>query len=301
MFAKRLDAQSEVEPVRRAGAKHDALDDAESPIEQAGWLISYLDVLTLLIMLFIILLMFNRPADEPEPPIEAPMTGGIMPLHRGIQPMVNGEVVGPAKPARQAIVETPGERPAPSAHVFALSPEALMAVGLVTAPSSAFTPPITPARSAESEPTLASESVPAVDRLEDMFPALEGVLVSPTPQGVTVRIQNQVLFSSGDVDISDSGERLLDRLVPGLSQFKGSISVEGHTDSRPISTERFPSNWELSTARASSVVRLLRTRGIDGERLRAVGLASTHPVADNDKPSGRAENRRVELVLKALP
>src|SRR5690625_7301960 len=75
------------------------------------------------------------------------------------------------------------------------------------------------------------------------------------------------------------------------------ITVEGHTDSVPIRSARFPSNWELSGARAGSVVRYLEANGIHSERLRAVGYADTRPLGSNDTVQGRASNRRVELTI----
>ncbi|EWG98544.1 hypothetical protein Q427_29990 [Halomonas sp. BC04] len=83
-----------------------------------------------------------------------------------------------------------------------------------------------------------------------------------------------------------------------LGAFEGDVSVEGHTDSIPIATARFPSNWELSSARAIAVLRYLAELGIDIERLRAVGYAETRPLESNDSAEGRAMNRRVELLLK---
>lgn len=76
------------------------------------------------------------------------------------------------------------------------------------------------------------------------------------------------------------------------------IAVHGHTDAVPIHSVRYPSNWELSGARAGSVVRYFEANGIDKQRLRAVGFADTRPLADNDSAEGRASNRRVELVLE---
>lgn len=75
------------------------------------------------------------------------------------------------------------------------------------------------------------------------------------------------------------------------------VSVEGHTDNVPINTTQFPSNWELSAARAISVVRLLQQQGINGQRLRAIGYADSLPLQSNDTVEGRAANRRVNLVL----
>ena len=77
------------------------------------------------------------------------------------------------------------------------------------------------------------------------------------------------------------------------------IEVEGHTDDIPIFTPQFPSNWELSAARASSVVRLFIEQGIVAERLRAVGLASYHPISSNETAEGRVRNRRVTVIILA--
>jgi chemotaxis protein MotB len=93
---------------------------------------------------------------------------------------------------------------------------------------------------------------------------------------------------------------VLDRLVPVLNARRTPIAVEGHTDDVPIKTARFPSNWELSSARASTVVRQLQSAGVAPSRLRAVGFGETRPVAGNHTPEGRAKNRRVVLVLSAV-
>jgi chemotaxis protein MotB len=79
------------------------------------------------------------------------------------------------------------------------------------------------------------------------------------------------------------------------------VSVEGHSDNQPINTRQFPSNWELSTSRATSVLRALVRDGVKQERLRAVGYADTRPLKPNSTPQGRAANRRVELILQIQP
>ena len=76
--------------------------------------------------------------------------------------------------------------------------------------------------------------------------------------------------------------------------------MEGHTDNQPIATAQFPSNWELSTTRATNVVRFLISRGVSAYRLGAVGYADLHPIASNATAAGRAQNRRVEIVLMRL-
>lgn len=124
------------------------------------------------------------------------------------------------------------------------------------------------------------------------------VLVEAVGDKVKLEIRDDVLFPVASAELSERGAKLLDALAPALSQGKYWISVEGHTDNVPIATDYFPSNWELSTARASNVVRRLVERNIELSHLRAVGHADTQPAADNAAPEGRARNRRVNLLLQ---
>ncbi len=127
---------------------------------------------------------------------------------------------------------------------------------------------------------------------------VEGVSMAEGQEGITLRIDNNLLFASGEAQLTASGREVIESLVPTLESFDGQISVEGHTDNIPISTARFPSNWELSTARALAVLRHLIQSGIPEGRLRAIGYADTQPLESNDTAEGRAINRRVELLLK---
>ncbi|HBP78262.1 MAG TPA: flagellar motor protein MotB, partial [Halomonas sp.] len=117
-------------------------------------------------------------------------------------------------------------------------------------------------------------------------------------EGVTLRIDDSLLFPSGSDVLTPQGQVVLERLSPVLQAFDGQISVEGHTDNVPIATARFPSNWELSVGRAIAVVRQLERQGIAISRMRAVGYADTQPMESNATAEGRAANRRVELLLK---
>jgi chemotaxis protein MotB len=116
---------------------------------------------------------------------------------------------------------------------------------------------------------------------------------------VTV-VTDEVLFAPGSADLAEGGRRVLDSLVPALLRFDNPLAVEGHTDDRPISTSRYPSNWELSTSRATSVLRYLNeVHGFAGRRLTAAGYGDERPIGDNQLAEGRAANRRVELVVLA--
>lgn len=202
--------------------------------DEESWLTSYLDVLTLLITLFVLLLSLAPPGGNDEGAagsvaevspgaIEdlplATLAAGIQPRHSGVQPRFDGI------------------------------------------------------------------SIPGVD-------------VSQGQEGVTLRINESLLFDSGRARLTEQGRDLVASLVDVLNAFEGQVSVEGHTDNVPISTSRFPSNWELSSARAIAVVRHLESLGLDDSRMRAVGYADTQPMESNATSQGRAANRRVELLLR---
>jgi len=112
-----------------------------------------------------------------------------------------------------------------------------------------------------------------------------------------VTLRGDGLFAPGSTTLSSDAEALLGRIGDALGQVQGAVLVTGHTDSQPIRSARFPSNWHLSDARARAVGELLLTRRLAPDRLRTEGLADASPVAPNDTPTNRALNRRVEITL----
>lgn len=148
--------------------------------------------------------------------------------------------------------------------------------------------------------TLATGIMPRSDGLQPQFSGLSipGVNVEQGREGVTLRIDDSLLFASGQAQLTAQGRGVIESLVEVLESFDGQISIEGHTDNIPIATPRFPSNWELSAARAIAVVRHLESEGLNINRMRAVGYADTQPMENNTTPEGRAANRRVELILR---
>jgi len=117
--------------------------------------------------------------------------------------------------------------------------------------------------------------------------------------GITVEINASVLFDSGEARLQPPALRALTAVGRILATTDFPIIVEGHTDSAPINTPLFPSNWELSGARAASVVRLFIETGVDARRLTATGHAEQRPVADNATAEGRQRNRRVAIIMEA--
>jgi len=118
---------------------------------------------------------------------------------------------------------------------------------------------------------------------------------------LTVNMVEKILFDSGSAVIKKDGKKVLDRVADILKNLKNQqIKVEGHTDNVPISTrlaDKFPTNWELATARATTVVRYLQERGVSPEFLGAEGYAEFRPVAPNDTDENKSRNRRIEIVL----
>lgn len=118
-----------------------------------------------------------------------------------------------------------------------------------------------------------------------------------TGEGLIVSLSEAGFFAPGEAEIDEKAENVITTLANDLKNSQYKVRVEGHTDSLPISNAKYPSNWELSTARASSVLILLSQKGIAPERLSAAGYGGFQPVADNSTIEGRTKNRRVDVVI----
>lgn len=139
------------------------------------------------------------------------------------------------------------------------------------------------------------------EKLDDIFEA-QGVSASVTTyideRGLVISLNNAILFDSGSAEIKPGNEDVLIKIATTIDTLHNYIRIEGHTDNIPISTATYPSNWELSCARAISVVNLFVESGdIDPEKLIPVGYGEYRPVADNSTEEGRAKNRRIDIII----
>lgn len=114
---------------------------------------------------------------------------------------------------------------------------------------------------------------------------------------IEIELNSSLLFPSGDAVPNEAAFILINKVAKILAPYENPVHVEGFTDNLPINTSQFPSNWELSAARAASIVRMLAMDGVKESRLAAVGYGEFQPVADNATAEGRARNRRVVLVV----
>lgn len=137
----------------------------------------------------------------------------------------------------------------------------------------------------------------------ELVPFIDDDLISVnnTDKVIEVEIKSQLLFTSGDARLASKAIPMLSNLATIFSTFNNPVQVEGFTDDQPIKTTTFPSNWELSAARAASVVHLFMRRGIDPARMSATGYAEFRPVADNSNKEGRQKNRRVMIIIPTVP
>jgi len=118
------------------------------------------------------------------------------------------------------------------------------------------------------------------------------------PRGLVISLKEAAFFASGDDAIQTSSYPIIAKLAAVIAKLGNPLRLEGHTDSVPISTPRFHSNWELSAARSIAMLELLNTKfGVERERMAIVGYADTVPVASNETDEGRARNRRVDIVV----
>lgn len=123
------------------------------------------------------------------------------------------------------------------------------------------------------------------------------VVITRGPNSLEVALQTDILFTSGSAELSDAARPILSKVAAVLSRHPNMLRIEGHTDDRPIHTTIYPSNWELSAARAASVVHLFMDSGVEPAHMSVAGFGEFRPVADNATTTGRNQNRRVVIVV----
>ncbi|MCA8866777.1 MULTISPECIES: OmpA family protein [unclassified Halomonas] len=326
----------------RGGPRHDSLMSAYHESDSgSGWMISYLDIMTLLVALFVVIIaaagpiipQWNQADSEsdytytPSSALEVPLPESLAQLNHeragvvrwsgaGLSPMAISAALGVAGlpkltdlPRRVSVGVPPLlAAPLPPAEPDIALPKLLMPAGSddFTSPLADYMVVLTDRPPVNVE-AVSDESVSGAlalnqalsERVEESpyLPDLEGVEVSRVAEGISLRVQDQLLFPSATAELTNDGSSLVGSLLETIQRYDGEVWVEGHSDSQSISTDEFSSNWALSSARAIAIVEALEAAGVDAERLRAVGLAATKPLESNATAEGRARNRRVEVVI----
>ena len=150
------------------------------------------------------------------------------------------------------------------------------------------------------------EADPNAEMLEKISQYVENqdlqddVEIESTPKGVVVRVKDGALYGSGSAELDENAKKVLDKISGIHGKFADSIQIEGHTDNSPMRSKKYPSNWELSTARAIAAMHYMSEEGgIDAGKIGVAGYADSKPLESNDTQEGRNKNRRVEFVFSS--
>jgi chemotaxis protein MotB len=292
------------------------------PVEHENeerWLLTYADMLTLLFALFMVLFSISSVNISKyqilQQSLKAAFSGSILPGGRAI--LQSG--------SESTAAHTPATAVVPS--IVPLVPTPTSRSSSSTGSANSFTsaqmsPAARAARAAQAKPMTAAQLQAALNSMsasvaeQDELVALQRRLVAYARshgfanqvqaiverRGLVVRVlTDHLLFQSGEATLQPAGLPLLNEVAQLLNVDRTHpITVEGYTDNVPIHSVEFPSNWELSTSRATTVVQYLINRGVNDNRLGAAGFADLHPIATNATAAGRALNRRVDIVIERL-
>ena len=240
------------------------------------WLLTYADMITLLMALFMVLFS-----------ISSVNTSKFESLQRAMQDAFSGKILSGGKSIQQTGADTNSARPAATPPIPAIQ---AMTQQLDAARQSKAA-----AKENEDFKSL-KQQIDAYARDHGLTKQLETTVAR---RGLVIRLlTDKVLYDSGTATLNPAATPLLDRIATLLkSDFTHPIVVEGHTDDQPIASAAFPTNWELSAARATAVVRFFIRDHVGAGRLAASGYGAEHPITTNATADGRSRNRRVEIVL----
>jgi chemotaxis protein MotB len=252
------------------------------------WLVSGYDMMTLLFAVFVVLFA-----------ISSTNISKVKLLEQSLQEAFSGPVLTGGQAMMKTGSTSEAEKPAPEPPLEALTPT--QAIQNAMNPSDEESAEEA-AKRAQAEEQSFQDLKKRIDRLVAEAGLAEQVTTSVSQRGLKIRlVTDGLLFDSGSAVVKAGALRTLERIGRIIAaEHEHPVQVEGHTDDRPIATSQYPSNWQLSGARAAAVVQQLNGAGVWGKRMSLAGYAAEHPIASNATPAGRASNRRVEIILTRL-
>src|SRR5208282_1977767 len=258
----------------------------EDHVNHEAWAIPYGDLVTLLFALFTVMYAMSSVNEGKFRVLSDSMIAAFNGAPKSMQPINLGE----KQPGKG------GDKP-----LVGVTPTALIKIrDPRNTPGGDLTPRNPDADKGFAHEDLAGALIRMERQVQNAMQALidaKLVTVRRESMWLEIEINTDILFPSGAGDFAPAAEPVLDKLADVLKPFPNPIRVEGHTDDRPIRTAAFPSNWELSAARAASVVHQFTKRGIEPLRLEIVGFGEFHPRQPNTSAEGRNANRRVAILV----
>ncbi|HEX5755778.1 MAG TPA: flagellar motor protein MotD [Arenimonas sp.] len=257
----------------------------EDHINHEAWAIPYGDLVTLLLAFFVVMYAISS------------LNEG---KYRVLSESLNDAFGGPKRSTSpiQAGTRPLGDTPPPPIQIVPLAGPIAPVPGREWSPENTRLP--SEAELKQGQENLEEISERIIESLADLIER-DLVEVKRSPLMLQVEIKTDVFFASGSATPNAAAVDTMRRLAVALQPYPNPIRIEGHTDNVPISTFQFPTNWELSAARAASMVHVFMDYEVDPKRLTVVGYAEQVPKQSNDDAIGRAANRRVVLVILALP
>lgn len=267
----------------------------EEHVNHEAWAIPYGDLITLLLAFFVVMYAMSTLNEGKYRVLSDALNAEFRGPQRSTSPIQSGEAQrGDSDRANaidsQTLVSGGTGQVIGNAGVIADPPKE-------ATPKSDSAPRTTPAEDIAGSEQQLNEVAADVEKA--MSTLIKENLVAVRRHGlwIEVEIQTDILFPSGVTALSPLATSLLSPLADSLQGLPNPVRVEGHTDNVPISSREYPTNWELSAARAASVVRLFVSRGVAPERLTVIGLGEFRPLKSNATAEGRNANRRVVLVI----
>lgn len=267
----------------------------EEHTNHEAWAIPYADLITLLLAFFVVMYAISSVNEGKYRVLSDSLVAAFRGTPRTMEPVQVGEKqIGSGADLRTTLVQQ---------SMLAGQPRSLLEpLPIKVSVAKPVTTPLRPGEFAEQKRAAAASKdlervADEVVRAMQQLVRANLVFVRRKSSVIEVEIRTDILFPSGSATLSRSAIPVIERLADVLKHFPNPIRVEGHTDSRPISTVAFPSNWELSAARAASVVHLFAERGLDPQRLSVIGHAQYQPAQSNATAAGRNANRRVVIVI----
>ena len=258
-----------------------------------AWAIPYGDLVTLLLAFFVVMYSLSSVNEGKYRILSDSLQAAFRGDTRTLEPIQVGEVrKGPEPRAVPTVIQLPLAEP-PAIGQPGDGTGTGSGSGDGSGSGSGASSSFPPADLGETLETIADQVERAIG---ETLPA-EWVVIRRGRHWLEVEIRTDLLFASGAAELATPAMPVIDKLGEILKKFPNPIHVEGHTDTVPINTVQFPSNWELSAARAATVVRRFAAQGIDPARMTLIGLGEQRPVAPNDTFQGRDRNRRVVLVV----
>jgi chemotaxis protein MotB len=276
-------------PINRRSRRH------EEHTNHEAWAIPYGDLITLLLAFFVVMYALSSVNEGKYRVLSDSLYTAFRGTPRTLEPVQVGEhPAGPGTGSRAGVMQQPGG-PAANAAAAPNEKSGTAASALTPPPGSAAAP----ADAGVTDASLAHVADQVENAMADLVKK-DLVSVHRTDRWVEVEIKTDLLFPSGSALLSPTAATVLEQLAQVLAPLPNAVRVEGHTDNVPIRNAAFYSNWELSAARAGSVVRVLSGHGVAPLRLAVVGFGEQRPTQPNDTAQGRNANRRVVVVILAV-